>query len=289
MAGFFQRSALHAKLDPNRRGKVPRRSAPQREPKPGGGAASRPAPCPTPSYDFEQVAAELVRALRGKRSQVAFSHRLGYASSVVHRWEARKSWPTASRFFAGCQRLGIDVDGCIEGFFQQRPEWLGTHRGSTPEGVLALLRQLKGKTPLVRLARDSGRSRHALSRWLRGHAEPSLPELLRFVEAASRRLLDFLATLVSPSQLPSMVEPWQRLEQMRRVAYEFPLSHGVLRALEVKHTGRDQMRWLMKPLVLTQPQVTRALDLLSGTGQINLRRGVCKVLEVRSVNTGRDP
>ena len=37
--------------------------------------------------DFEQIARELLVALRGKRSQTAWSRRLGYKSNVAYAWE----------------------------------------------------------------------------------------------------------------------------------------------------------------------------------------------------------
>jgi hypothetical protein len=35
------------------------------------------------SFDFEVLASELLRALRGERSQTAFARRLGYKSNIV--------------------------------------------------------------------------------------------------------------------------------------------------------------------------------------------------------------
>ena len=41
-----------------------------------------------PSIDYEALASEVIRALRGDRSQLAFSRRLGRASNVVYAWES---------------------------------------------------------------------------------------------------------------------------------------------------------------------------------------------------------
>jgi hypothetical protein len=94
--------------------------------------------------DFEAIAAEWVCVLRGKRSQAGFSRRLGYASSVVHRWEAGTAWPTASRFLDACERCGKDLAAAYAKFFWRPPAWLKEHSPSTPEAVAALLRQLRG-------------------------------------------------------------------------------------------------------------------------------------------------
>jgi DNA-binding transcriptional regulator YiaG len=57
--------------------------------------------------DFEAIAAEWVRELRGKRSQSAFSRRLGYRSNVVHRWEGRAAWPVSLAATSGFSRYSV--------------------------------------------------------------------------------------------------------------------------------------------------------------------------------------
>jgi transcriptional regulator with XRE-family HTH domain len=245
-----------------------------------------------PPLDFDQVAAELVRALRGKRSQAAFSRRLGYKSSVVHRWETQKAWPAASRLLACCERLGTDVGNAYAQFFQRRPAWLDEHPPATPQGIAAFLRQLRGKTPILRIAEATGINRFSLSRWLQGRSEPNLPDFLCVIEACSRRMVDFVAGLVEPTRLPAIAERWHRLEHMRRVAYEFPLSHGVLRALELAPESREGTAgdvWLEQVLGMTREQIEDSLRLLESTGQIRKRRGIWRPERIMAVNTGTDP
>ena len=105
--------------------------------------------------DYETLARELVRALRGSRSQVALSRRLGYASNVAYAWEAGRRWPTAAEFFRMASRVGVDVEAAIVGFFRGRPGWLESLDPTSPEGVAALLADLRGNTPLVEVAERS--------------------------------------------------------------------------------------------------------------------------------------
>jgi transcriptional regulator with XRE-family HTH domain len=248
-----------------------------------------PFPIETP-IDFEEVASQLVRALRAERSQAAFSRRLGYRSSVAHRWEAGRSWPSASRLLASCERLGIDVPGALTCFFQRRPTWLTTHPPTTPAGVAALLRQLRGKTAIVRLAAASGINRYSLSRWLQGKAEPHLPDFLRLVEAMSRRMIDLLSTLVDPADVPAIADRWRQLDQMRTAAYRFPLSHAVLRALELAPESRgDGDAWLERALGMSPEQVEDALRVLISSGQVRRSNGVLVSERAPAVNTGTDP
>jgi hypothetical protein len=39
--------------------------------------------------DFEQISADWLRFMRGKRSQRSFSKRLGYRSNIAYRWETQ--------------------------------------------------------------------------------------------------------------------------------------------------------------------------------------------------------
>lgn len=241
--------------------------------------------------DWDAVAAEWVRALRGKRSQAAFSRHLGYQSSVVHRWEAGATWPTAARFLAICARAGKDVRGAYTAFFLRSPRWLGAHAASSPEGVAAFLRQLQGKVTIVTLAESSGFSRYAIARWLQAKTEPKLPEFLRLVEASSRRAIDFIATLIDPAALPSVREHWQRLERLREAAYRETWSHAVLRALELSDYGDrgHDLRGLARALGISRAQVERALSVLESTGQVARRGARWVALPATAVTTGRNP
>jgi len=243
------------------------------------------------ALDWEVVAREWVRELRGKRSQAAYSRHLGYQSSVVHRWETGAASPTAARFLSICAQSGKDVRAAYAAFFLQAPSWLGPHAPTSPEAVAALLQHLQGKTTLVTLAELSGYSRYAIARWLKVRAEPKLPEFLRMIEASSRRALDFIATLTDPAALPSTREHWQRLERLRQAAYQETWSHAVLRALELsEYTERGgDGAWLSNVLGITEEQSERALRVLESTGQIAPRDGRWVPLPATSVTTGRHP
>jgi transcriptional regulator with XRE-family HTH domain len=241
--------------------------------------------------DFEAIAAEWVCVLRGKRSQAGFSRRLGYASSVVHRWEAGTAWPTASRFLDACERCGKDLAAAYAKFFWRPPSWLKELGPSSPQAVAALLRQLRGKTQIQMIAQASGYGRYSVARWLRGDAEPRLPEFLRLIEASSRRALDFIAVLVDPALLPSAREAWTRLQRMRQAAYEESWSHAVLRALELDEYAsvKEPQPWIAGVLGIDTAQVERALGVLERAGQIARVGERWVALRATAVTTGADP
>src|SRR5688572_13348783 len=137
----------------------------------------------TPGDSSDAIAADLVRALRGRRSQAELSRRLGYRSNIVQRWEPGRCWPTASAFLRACQRTRPELARCYERFFQRKPAFLDGNEPFSAATVAAFLRELRGKTPIATLAERTGYNRYSVGRWLNGSAQPRLPEFLRLIEA----------------------------------------------------------------------------------------------------------
>jgi hypothetical protein len=243
----------------------------------------------TAPLDYEIVAIELIRALRGKRSQNGFSRKIGSRSNVVHRWESGACWPTAARFLAACASLGIDVADCYTRMFRRRPDWLDRQEPTSAVAVAAFLNDLRGKTPIRDLSAVARVNRFTVSRWLRGGAQPSLPQFLHLIDAASRRLADFVSTLVDPRKLPSIRDTWRRLELVRRLAYDEPWSHAVQRALSLDAAPdvRDA-RFVAHRLSLDPVVVRRALRVLQRAGLVRRTASGWRAEPLDRVDTGAD-
>ncbi len=221
--------------------------------------------------DYESLSSELLRALRGKRSQTAFSKRLGYRSNVAYAWESGRAWPTALDFFGILERSGRKLEPALAAFFRV-PAGAGVKVDlRSARGVAAFLDELRGKTAVVDLARAAQRSRFAVARWLKADAEPRLPDFLRLLECASLRLLDFLACFIDPSTLPSAAKLWRELETARRAAYEMPWSHAVLRVIELpvyRKLRAHEPGFIAQRLRISREEEERCVALLLETGQL---------------------
>lgn len=242
--------------------------------------------------DHESLAKELIRALRGRRSQLAFSRRLGFRTNVVYTWESGRRWPTAATFLVAARRAGVDVAGAVRRFFPSLPAWLARTDPASAEGVAALLSEMRSMSPIVDVARRAGRSRYAVARWLSGEAEPRLPDFLRMVEACSLRLLDFVALFADPAALPAASAAWRTLEAQRRAVYEEPLLPAVLLALELpayRALPRHEPGWIARRLGFPVEDEARCLDRLAEAGQIRRSRGRWIVAPIRTVDTRPDP
>jgi transcriptional regulator with XRE-family HTH domain len=244
------------------------------------------------AVDAKLLAADWLRAVRGRRSQVALSRRLGYRSNIAYRWEAGRCFPSASATLRLLESLGADVRAALVRFYRSEPPWLAAVDPCSVQGVARLLDDLRGGAKLVELARRSGFSRFAVARWLRGQADPTLPEFLTLIEFTSRRMLDFIAAFSDPEQLPSAREPWRRLQGARESAYDQPWSHAVLRALELDDylaLAQHEPGWLAQRLGIGAELELASLEVLERSGQIRWQGNHYVPVQIQVVDTRADP
>ncbi len=174
---------------------------------------------------MELATRQLLRALRGSRSQVAFARRLGYRGNPIADWEAGRRTPTAEALLRACARIGVDAPAALARFHPTPPP-------AGAEELPAWLDRLRGSTPIVELARRTGRSRFTISRWLSGDSRPRVHELLELVEAITGRACDLVAELVPIEQVPAMQAAHRARTAARRLAHEEPWTEAILRVLE---------------------------------------------------------
>jgi len=238
------------------------------------------------TMDHDVLARELVRAVRAHRSQRQLSRWLGYTTNVVYGWESGRRYPSAERFFRLLQRTGTVLPEALAGFYRDPPAWLADDPGSAA-WVQRLLADLRGHTSLIELSERTGISRHALSRWCRGSAQPRLPDLLRFVEGASGRLLAFVERIVDPMQLPSVASAFDRLQRARDLAWASPWAQVVMLALELasyRATPAHSDRWLAELLGLAEDEVADCVGRLRAAGQVVSEGSHLRPAEVLHVN-----
>lgn len=242
--------------------------------------------------DFDAIARELLVALRGRRSQVAWSRRLGYKSNVAYSWESGRRWPNASETLRAAERSGVDLRASLVRFFGNEPAWLAAARDlAAPSVVARFLEELRGSVSISDLARRASLSRYSVTRWLSGATQPRLPDLLRLVEAASLRLVDLVTCLVPPASMPSVKVLWERLESRRRGAFELPWTQAVLRVLELEAylaTPEHDDGWVAERLGIAVDEALRCRVFLEDTGQA-VRVGRHLRHEPMAVDTRRAP
>lgn len=241
--------------------------------------------------DYEGLARELVRALRGRRSQVALSRRLGFGTNVVYAWESGRRWPAAALFFRAAALSRVDLGAAVERFLPSA-DGAGKLDLTKRDGVASLLEVARGGVPLVDLAQRSGLSRYAVMRYLSGGAEPRLPHLLRMIEACTLRLLDFVALFADPAKLESTAERWRTVQAQRRVAFDRPWVAAVLRAMELpsyRALPGHQSGFLASRLGIDPREEDACIEALAAAGQIRREGRKWITSDAVTVDTRPDP
>ncbi|HTV18461.1 MAG TPA: DUF4423 domain-containing protein, partial [Polyangiaceae bacterium] len=177
---------------------------------------------------YAAAARELVRAVRGKRSQVALSRRLGYRGNPVTDWEAGRSHPDAVEVLQAARFAKLPVKAAFERF----------HPAPAPRlelgarGLAPWLHAVRGSTTLAALAERLGCSRYAVRRWFSAEAQIKLPAFLQLLDVMTDRVQDWVAELVDIENVPSLKERFARVQLAKRLAFELPWSEAILRVLE---------------------------------------------------------
>jgi transcriptional regulator with XRE-family HTH domain len=221
--------------------------------------------------DHDAIACDLLRALRGRRSQVAWSRRLGYRTNVAYPWESGRRSPTAAELFRCIERSGRDLAEGLTRFYGRPPTWIDDTPLARPAIVCRLLEDLRGDRTVTAIAAAAGRDRNAVSRWFLGHTQPRVPDFLRLIDATSVRLPDFVAAFVDPATLPSLAPLWARIEARRQGAARHPWTQAVLRAVELeayRALPTHEEGWIARTLGIPLAEEQACLQFLELTGDL---------------------
>ena len=242
--------------------------------------------------DFERLASELLRALRGKRSQVAFSRRLGFKSNVAYAWESGRRFPTAAEAMRAATRCGHVLEDALLRYRQIHLGGRPLPDLEDPDEVAAFLRVLSGSAQIAELARRCGKNRHAVARWLSGETRVRLPDFLRFLQAVNRSALTFVDGFVSPAALPSAREQWERVQAMGSMLLDRPETLLVFVGLGLstyRALPRHRVGWLSAQLGLSVAQERAALSALRDAGVIAWNGRRWRIDDASELDTRRYP
>jgi transcriptional regulator with XRE-family HTH domain len=175
------------------------------------------------------VARELLRVLRGARSQRDLSKQLGFARNPVADWETGRRFPNVHVLFRACTLAEIDVAQAVWAF---HPAAGHVFAPDDPRAVGAWLDALRGTAPHVEIARRIPTTRSSVSRWLSGEVALRLPEFLALLHAITGRLADFVEHLVPEASLPSLATEQRSALQARRLARTRPWTLAFVAAMD---------------------------------------------------------
>ena len=241
---------------------------------------------------WETASHQLIRALRGKRSQRALSRRLGYRSNPVREWEAGRRFPTAAEALRVASLVGVDVHLGLRRFHPASAHLFDPANPIDDRAVARWLSALRGSLAVVELARRSQRSRFAITRWLGGETRPRLPEFLRLVDAITGRAGDLVSELVDIQVVPSLYTLHRKRRAAQELSFQEPWTEAIMRLFETQSyraLQRHQVGWLAARLGIDIATEDRCVTKMIETDLIAFEDGrLAKVASV-SVDTGSNP
>jgi transcriptional regulator with XRE-family HTH domain len=241
--------------------------------------------------DTHALSCDLMRALRGARSQPAFSRELGFKSNAAYLWEHGRRHPEVSLFLKAALAAKPRLRAPLARFFDQPSDTFMAGRAHSPRNVMRLVQGLVGSSPKNDIAQQLGIDRTTLGRWCSGKTEPRLPQFLNLVQLMTQRMIEFVALFVDLSRLPSTRDLYSSLLKQRRLAYDLPLSHAVLRCLELEAYANDPgggTALLARELGLSEPEVVSYLSQLEAAGLVVRRKGGYEVGTILTIDTRED-
>ncbi len=206
---------------------------------PGSKHSSAPADRTSAAHFHRALSREVLRAIRGRRSQVALARRLGYRGNPITDWERGERWPTAAevlRVAAVCRLPVREAFSKLVPLEPPQPTMVsGRDRRRGGEWKIhAWLTALRGNMSNTELAERMGVSRYVVSRWCSGVTNLRFYEFLQYIDALTGRVEDWIAHLVSIEQVPSLATRHQQTRAARRIALEQPWTEAILRVIETE-------------------------------------------------------
>jgi hypothetical protein len=245
----------------------------------------------------EALASQFLRAIRGSRSQVAFSRRLGFKSNVAASWEAGRRFPSADATLTTCARLLIDVPRSLETFNRSTASLIEMRgKGLTAQvsrtSLAHWLDAQRGHLTITDVAERTGFSTFKMSRVFAGKSGLRLPDFLVVLDAITGRVTDFIAALVNIEQVPLAREEHARINTSRELAFTEPWTSAVVALLETESYRALQAHsdgFVARELGISAEVATRSLRALVEAGLIERCGSLYRVQQALTIDTRSHP
>jgi len=225
--------------------------------------------------ELETVVRELLRSLRGKRSQLALSRRLGYSFNQVGKWESGHTkirWDEFVRLSGLCKS---PLDQALTNHYKYK---------GTAANCDAIIKNLIGSERVSTIAKKTGFSRHSLAKWLKKSAFPTVPEMFRLLllyRGGDDHLVSFIGSLVSSiDELPSIAPEYRQRVKQIELSYQHPWLAAVKDCLSLQSYQRLEKHregFVSRCLRISTAEEKMALDFLTEVGVLTFSKGKYQV------------
>lgn len=174
------------------------------------------------SIDFDWVATEMVKAVRGKRSQNQLNRKLGFSVNQLYRWESGYRKITWKNFVQICSLSRVSIGEILKveiGFFGDERE------------IKDLILHLKGQHSLTAFSKLVNLPNTKIRNWAQGRGQVNLSDVLKMIEGSLGVSTDIVAKICDINLVPSLLEVHKLRLFQRNICFQNPelmiMIHGV--------------------------------------------------------------
>lgn len=216
--------------------------------------------------DYAAIQGDLLRVLRGKRTQKQISEKMGFDFNQSYRWESGRTSMSWAHFLEYCQVCHARLPAHLKSAFSFAQD---------PSETGALVRHFVAGRAQKEISEEMGISRSSLSRWMTGRQIPNLEQMLQLMHIGSIDFYRFLETLSMQAELPSIQKELERERAYLKLYEVYPWLSVLFSALEtVGYLENPSLSYLSKktkiPVALLKDAIgdLQAQNLLEWTGKL---------------------
>lgn len=213
------------------------------------------------SFFYEKLASEMIVSLRKDRSQKELSELLGYRFNQVGKWESGATRCSWNDFFLVCKINDI----CLEENILEHFCWSPPQREfKDHKYIINHLLHFFGHANLTDASRSLHRSKPVISRWQRGVVEPSLSDVLQFIDSKPFILVNWIRSLLHEDLaiLSTKIEIEKTTLTGLLSHPVVPIVNACLHLEEYKQFQTHSNEWISKKIAEPIENVEMALKIL---------------------------
>lgn len=209
---------------------------------------------------------ELLKCIRGQKSQTQINRKLGFGFNQIYRWESglvRISW---GDFVKLCDACKVDLKNALQKTVKFSDEKI--------DGT-SLVKALIGSDKITKIAKEVKISRFILSDWIKGHSEPPLEGILKLL-AHQDLLMYFIESLIDIKDSELFNKIASDKKSGLNFFYENPPASAVLMCLELKsyqNLSKHSSQFISQKAQMVEADVDKYLQQMLQLNLINLENG----------------
>ena len=235
--------------------------------------------------DLAQLSLDILRALRGSRSQTAINRKLGFKSNQLHRWESGQRKIPWSQFVRICTARSVPIERILlNALFFVQPA----------DRADLLCQQMIAGMSRKDAARAAGIGYHSIRRWQIGESEPNLEEVFGLIALIPERLERFVVRLTATIGVEVPKSLGRRPIDAAAVLFQFQIAGALTAVLELKtykELREHSSQWLADQLGAATAEIDECLGALEKAGLVT-RAGpnaLYRLIDLVIDTSGADP